>query len=82
MHFRTMSSGLSHPLAARPGIFTYDEDYVDLRHVSYSLQVSGTYLGCLMSSVDEWPNGRHELIVLNWRTGDIVMVSILVSFAR
>ncbi|KAL0951412.1 hypothetical protein HGRIS_008104 [Hohenbuehelia grisea] len=73
IHIRTMSTGKTHPLAPKPGYLMHQEGYVELRRASYTIQISGTYIGFLCSGAGAWPHGRHELTIQNWKTGEIMM---------
>ena len=72
IRFLTLSSGETHPLARDTPTLEYTRtvpENPDI-HWSYSIRVSGNYLGILVINNEDDDDGDgNELIVWNWKTG-------------
>lgn len=69
VHLRDMYTGAPHPAAPNPAVLTLQP----VGHqVSYSISISGDYLGIYVLSANEINN---EVIIWNWKTGVCKLVS-------
>jgi hypothetical protein len=71
MQLRHLYTGAAHPLASTPAALTHTLDS-DVDPVSFSIRISGRYLGVLFISTG---GGENELMVWDWKTGHVQMVS-------
>jgi hypothetical protein len=70
-HLRTMSTGAPHPLALNSAVLCHVQAAPDSR-LSYTIQISAEHLGILFNSVED---GENELIIWEWKSGVIEVVS-------
>lgn len=73
-HLRTLSTGERHPLA--PGdepVFTHEQE-LGTTQVSYSIQISGDYIGVLFHNVSP---GENEFLIWHWKTNQVQMVKLI-----
>lgn len=76
LHLRTMSTGGPHPKAPDPPIISYPQTN---QHSQLSIQISAQHLGILFSSAQP---GENELIIWEWMSGKIEVVSIQNTFSE
>ena len=69
VHLRDLYTGSPHPAAPNPAVLTLQPEGLP---VSYSIVVSGDYLGIHVLSADEI---HSEIIIWNWKTGVCKLVS-------
>lgn len=70
-----MSTGIVHPLASQP-IISHVQIEPD-PDLSYTVQISAEYLGILFS---DGLAEQNDLIIWNWKTGAIELVSRIQHF--
>ncbi|THG94950.1 hypothetical protein EW026_g6612 [Hermanssonia centrifuga] len=68
VHLRTLSSGQPHPKACNPAVISHAPDG---ENFSFAIQIADEYLAILFIASGE--DSRSELIVWNWRTGNVEM---------
>jgi hypothetical protein len=78
MQLRRLSTGAVHPLAPTPANITHVLDE-SIDPLSFSLQISGKYLGVLFISGGE---GESELVIWDWKTGRVQLVSTIHQLAH
>jgi hypothetical protein len=69
-HLLCLKTGAVHPLAPDPPVLSHEQQAED-NELSYSIQISDDYMGILFHSVRV---GENELVIWNWKTGDINLV--------
>jgi hypothetical protein len=77
IRFLTLSSGETHPLARDTPTVEYTRTIPENPHIrwSFSIRISGDYLGILvMNDDDDDDDDGNELVVWNWKTGVMNLV--------
>ncbi|EPQ58998.1 hypothetical protein GLOTRDRAFT_70086, partial [Gloeophyllum trabeum ATCC 11539] len=71
IHLRTMDTGLPHPLAHSPLLL--HKPYLFDSAWRYIIQVTDVHLGVMFRCPEGEEGTEHELVVWNWRSGEIKM---------
>lgn len=79
IHLRSLSTGVKHPLAGNAAVLEYTLTH--LLHESFSVHISGEYIGILfMVEGEHGYEWTRKLVVWSWRTGIRRSVSILGTY--
>lgn len=71
IQLRRLSNGEPHPSAPKPAALSHSLD-TSVARVSFAIQICANYLGVLFVSGGE---GDNELVVWDWKTGAVHLVS-------
>ena len=72
-----MSTGEPHPLASGSRVLMHEQQWRD--HTSYSIQTCGDTLGVMHVMSDGRDFNETEVVLWNWKTGQVLVVRRLLS---